>query len=487
MRIEVIFIFLARIAQAALNVVALRVLTAYLSPAEAGGYYLILSIAAGFGGFLISPGQMYIARKLHSWAHERKVIQHLSAFNFYIFGVSLFAFGVIYLLKSVVDFGAGFSPLSLALVVGGYVYASNWNMTNLPALNMLGYRKSFAVISASTFLFALLFSFLFIHLFFPAAHIWAAGQILAFVIAGTAAFFTISGLTGEPSHLGVVSALPKVKSYSGLYSFAAPLTAGALFMWLQNYSYRLIVEKIAGAELLGYLGVGMGISVSLASITESLIQQVYFPDFYKNLHGADKRARAIAWNKLAVKSVPIYLAATAFAIVAAPQLTRILVAKSFSGVSVYIALGAVVEMLRMTSNIVSVGAQSEMKTDILVKPYLWGGIAAVILVYISSQMPRREILIPLSLVVSGMVSFWLMRSGVSKIIDVRLYGRTVRNSLLMSLLFLPFLALHKPVSMLAALGGLAAAGAYLVLLIYLIVFKWAEMDENAEPAGGKVL
>ena len=41
--------------------------------------------------------------------------------------------------------------------------------------------------------------------------------------------------------------------------FVIPLGGTTFFMWLQNQSYRIIIEKTVGAEFLGMIGLGIGL------------------------------------------------------------------------------------------------------------------------------------------------------------------------------------------------------------------------------------
>jgi len=326
-----------------------------------------------------------------------------------------------------------------------------------------------------TFLFALLLSFVLVKLYSPLAPTWIVGQIIAFSLTGWGAFLVLKRtLKGQLGKCRIFT-IPDLRSYPELYSFAAPLAAAAVFIWMQNYSYRIIVERFAGAELLGYLGVGMGIASSLAAVAESLIQQVYFPGFYKKINSSVAAERLGALQCLANTAIPIYIVLTFFTVSTSYQLTRLLVSHAFGNVATFIVFGILIEFMRMVTNIIAAAAHSEMSTKVLIKPYFIGGALAVILVFVGADQQYNELLIPVGLIISGLVSFLFVKLEISRLINVKIYSHATRNSLLFSIAFLPVLTFRQYDSLEASLIILSCAGAYMGIIIYMISSKWARI------------
>ncbi|OHB44483.1 MAG: hypothetical protein A2178_01990 [Planctomycetes bacterium GWC2_49_10] len=481
MRKDLLLLVLGRFLQALLTIATLRVLTAFLLPAQVGSVYLILSIAAVFGLFLINPVGMYINRKLHSWHKQKTVFSHFYLFNLYVAGVAVLSLAAVGLGKYLFGVGAELTLLPLVLVVACYVYASTWNMTLIPALNMLGFRAPFVVFSVLTSGLALALSAGLVIRVSPTAIGWVSGQAAAMLVMALVALVALKYKLGEP-----LTALPfseaKTDQAKDLWAFAMPLAGATFFMWVQNQSYRVIVERLAGPDFLGFLAVGLGISSSLAAVTESLAQQIYFPDFYKKLNTAEAGGHKTALAGLAVKTLPAYIILTVFILCVSSQLTTLLVDRKFAGAAVFVAFGAFIELFRMTANVLASSAHAEMRTSVLIKPYAAGGIFTVLGVYAACHFAGKAMLVPAAMAVGGLVTVWVLKAETSKKAFSDLDYSPLMKSAAYSSLFLLLLPFRHLNSMGWSVLLLALAGAYFLLLQYLAAFKWSKALPAAAPA-----
>lgn len=473
MRKDLSILVSGRFVQALLTIASLRVLTAFLSPAQVGSVYLILSIAAVFCLFLINPVGMYMNRKLHAWQADKTVFAHFFLFNIYVAGVAALSVAAVAAGKYFFGIGSELAALPLILAVACYVYASTWNMTLIPALNMLEFRAPFVLFSVLTSGLALAFSFILVAKVSPTAFSWIGGQAAAMFVMALFALFALKKRLGEdfnaPSLLNA-----KPDRFSGLRFFALPLAGATLFMWVQNQSYRIIVEKLAGPEFLGFLAVGLGIASSLAAVTESLAQQIYFPGFYKKISGAGPQERKAALAGLAVKTLPVYIILTLFVIAVSTHLTVLLVDKKFAGAAVFVALGAFIELFRMTANILAASAHAEMRTSVLLKPYAAGGIFTVAGVYAACHFAGKAMLIPAAMAAGGLVTVWVLKAETSKEAFSELDHSALAKSAAWSLLFLVFLPFRNFNSIGWSILLFSIAGAYFLALQYLVAFKWCK-------------
>ena len=477
-----------RAAQALLSIAALRVMTTFLTPAEVGNFYLLLSFATGFGFFLVNPVGMYINRKLHSWDASKKILDRFAVFNIYLLGVSLLALLVTAAGKVLIGSGPGMPVWTFSAAVAVYVYCSTWNMTLIPALNMLGHRVSFVVLTVLTTGWGLLFSLLAVKYMQAGAFFWISGQMVAMFIAAIAALYTLKRMSAE-RFSGLREALSCVNTASlgSVRAFALPLAGAAVFMWLQTQGYRLIVEAKVGAEFLGYLGVGLGISASLAAISESLVQQIYYPGFYKKITAENPDARRAALSILTEKALPVYLILLAFTVSLAPQLTGLLVDSKFKGASSFIVFGAFIDFFRMNANILAAAAHSEMRTKLLIRPYAYGGMALCAGTYAAAGLPMKDVLIPSAMAAGGLVTLLLMWKQVSRVINVDLNLRLGFKTAIAALPLLGFLTLQKQTAPAVSFGILSAAGLYFIWLQYLVAFRWtvkSDLSIAAQKAAG---
>jgi|GEM_PF-530709 len=479
MRKDLTLLVSGRFVQALLTIASLRVLTAFLSPAQVGSVYLILSIAAVFGLFFINPVGMYINRKLHAWQADKSVFAHFFLFNIYVGGVAAFSLAVVGGGKYFFGIGSELSALPLILAVACYVYASTWNMTLIPALNMLEFRAPFVIFSVLTSGLALAFSFILVAKVSPTAFSWIGGQAAAMFVMALFALFALKKRLGEDFNAPSLSGVKTDRS-NGLWLFAPPLAGATLFMWVQNQSYRVIVEKLAGPEFLGFLAVGLGIAASLAAVTESLAQQIYFPGFYKRISAAGPRERKAALAGLAVKTLPVYIILTLFVIAVSTQLTVLLVDKKFASAAVFVAFGAFIELFRMTANILAASAHAEMRTGVLIKPYAAGGIFTVVGVYAACHFAAKAMLIPAAMAAGGLVTVWVLKVKTPKAAFSELDHSALVKSAAWSSLFLVFLPFRNFNSIAWSVLLFTVAGAYFLLLQYLAAFKWSK-DRPALP------
>lgn len=476
-----------RFFQALLTVAALRLMTSLLSPAQVGSVYLMLSFAAWFSLFLISPLGNYISRKLYGWHQGSLIPARFSLFNFYVLAVAALALPVVFAAKYFFGLGSGLPLWHFMAAVALYVYALTWNQTVIPALNLLNQRGAFVGFSVLSTGLALGLSCAFAMYLGPTAYAWLYGQGLAFLAVYWLARFKLRASTGAVAGGQGGFAVLTRENLSGVWLFAGPLSVSALFMWFQTQSYRLIVERFAGPEFLGYLVIGLGIASNLGGVTESLVQQLYFPEFYRRLHGSSEEGRRQALSQLAARALPVYLVLTAFTCAMAPHLTCVLAAPQFHSAWKFLAVGAFIELFRMTTNIFSVTAHAEMKTSALIKPFAIGGAATALAVLLVCLAGKQGMLVPAAMASGGLVTLLLMRASMGKLSNFSLGRSVILKSLLLSLGFLPAAFFLKQDSLWASAAVLTVFGAYFVFAQWRLMAAQKPAAEAVSNAGDSEL
>ncbi|HAH30740.1 MAG TPA: hypothetical protein DCL44_00315 [Elusimicrobia bacterium] len=472
MKSEVIILVAGRVAQAALTIAGFRLITTFLSPTDVGSNYLIISLATLFGMFLHSPVCMYLNRKLFLWYDSKNIFKHLLAYNIYSLIVAVSAVPIVFVAWKFFGVGAGLPGIVFALIVACYTYVLNWNQIFIPFLNALGYKASFVLLTFATTGLGLFCSVSFVYFSGPSAVAWMSGQVAAIALITVISAYVFRQKVPEPGipHGGVLQYANKVV-FANIAGFAIPLAGAAFFMWAQSQSYRVVVEKINGAEFLGYLAVGFSIATSVAGILESLVQQIYLPGFYRRISGGDKAARHAALAELAAKAIPVYIIYLFFIIGSAEYLVSFLVAERYRSVFVYARYGAFMEFFRMTANILASAAHSEMRTQVLVKPYFFGGITAIVGVYLAALSSHPSALIPSVLAVSGLITVAVMWRVTNSMFSLASDPKPFISVLLLSLLFLPLAFFHVH-GFLLSLGVLLVSGSYFIFLQYKVAGKW---------------
>lgn len=471
MKFDALILIAGRGLQAVLAIALFRIITDVLAPAQVGGVYLIFSISYLFTSFLINPVSTYINRKLFLWYDAKNLFAHLASYNYYVAAVSLLSLPVVWCAWRFFGVGTGLNGLVFAAEVCCYIYVLTWNITFIPIMNALGHRVAFVLLTLAASALGLLFSPLLAHFGIPTAEYWMAGQIAALGLVTAVSVRIFFRKVPEPPTKIPPSKYLEKGSLTGVWLFALPLAVSAFFMWAQGQSYRVIVEKMSGAEFLGYLGVGFSIATSVAGILESLVQQIYLPGFYRKITGGDKAVRGAALSELAAQTLPVYIIYLFFLVGVSEFMVYFLVAEKYRAVFVFARYGAFIEFFRLTTNVLAAGAYSEMRTQALIKPYLLGGIVAVAGVYFAALSPNPAVFIPLALALSGLVNVLAMGGAIRAMTPLKFDSRPAVKAVLASALFLPLAFLHAR-GLWSSIGIVGAAGLYFAFLQYRVARKW---------------
>lgn len=411
---ELSILAISRIAQIVILLVSIKVSTALLSPTEIGNLYLIMSICSFFGFFLINPIGQYINRKTHEWHDNRVLLNKLFNYNYYIILTSVSS----YIVLMVLYFSGIANNIDytfLVLFIPLFVFFNTWNQTIIPMLNMLENWLAFASLTILTLFSSLLFSYLLIKLYRPEGIVWFFGQTAGLGLMAITALIYFVKTMGN--NLNITYAHQEITwiNLKHIAQFAIPLSIGVLFLWMQNQSYRLIIEKYIGAEFLGYFGVGMAISAAISTSFETIVMQFLYPKMYRHMN--DEAQFKIIFSNILNFILPIYFLLAIFVSFMAIYLTTILVDAKFSSSSSFVIFGIWIEFFRMSSNLISTVAHSKMQTKTLIIPYATGGLFVAIGTYYASETQNYAILIPMVLLAGGLLTFWQIFKRMNKIIS----------------------------------------------------------------------
>lgn len=424
-----IIILAGRVLQIVLSLASVKIFTSLLSIKEVGNLYLINSLVGLIALTAVNPVGMYINRRLHKWAGDRDILNYFFVFNLYLIALSVLSMFAVFFLNRSFGFGHSIDIKMLSLFILLNVYFNTWHQTIIPSLNMLEFRRSFVAFTLSSLVLGLAFSIGMVKSGVPSAVSWLSGQLAAQGVTTIIAFVYFKKVTKTAFDFTISKKALTRKNFVFLMGFAIPLAITTFFMWMQNQSYRIIVEHYIGIEFLGMIGVGLGISGSIAAAVESLAQQIYYPVFYSEINTSDPTKRAIAWNKMAQLAIPIYLSVTLLVTCLAPHLVRILLSEKFSQAYVFVIYGSWVEMFRMTTNVLSGVAHSEMQTRSLIKAYLIGGVVVAIGVYFGTMAKDYQHVIPAILVVSGFVTMLIMFLDMKRLMVIEIPFAGIGKSL----------------------------------------------------------
>lgn len=435
---NLILLTTGRVSQMFIMFFTYRVLSSVLSIPEMGIYYFLLSISAGFGLIYANPIGMYTNRMLHGWLEHGVLQKNLKVVLYSFLVGSFLTIPFLFIFREKISLeGQSLSLLITVLVF--YVFSTTFNGTVVPSLNLLGFTKDFVIWTFLTNALGLVLSYLLVRYVAPGPLNWLVGQGVAFFLCGVVALFILFFKTKEQNekqrnHVALSYRMRRV------LNFAFPVVITNIAVWSLGQSFRFFYKENIDLTILGELAFGLGLATSLSVAVEYLLQQFYFPDFYRDVNNPSKDSGAV-WNQLLNNLIPPYIFLMMFLVGLSPFIMRILADVKFKNAYYYLALGAVVEILRMLGNIFGIATQSEMKTHKAIVPYLSGGAVTILGVLLICNHPGYVKLTPFCLMAGYLVALFFLRFNVGRIIKVVMNYRVFLKAFILSLIFLTALFL----------------------------------------------
>lgn len=413
---ELSILVIGRILQIIILLIALRISTQLLAPNEIGNLYLILSICSFFGFFFINPIGQYINRKTHEWHEGNNLLNKLYVYNYYVFFASILSIAVVYIAYF---YGIGNTiELKLLMVfIPLYIFFNTWNQTIIPMFNMLEKRIIFSIFTILTLIVSLLFSYYFVSSYDRIGIYWFIGQIIGFSIMALFSLIYFVIHIDNDINLNIAHSWIKTSNIKKILIFALPLAISVFFVWIQNQSYRIIIEKYIGPEFLGYFGVGMSIALAISSSFETIVMQFLYPKMYKAMKNDEDFK--IVFTSIINYIIPIYFVLAVCVSFLSIYITTILVDVKYHSVYVFVIFGIWIEFFRMSTNLIATVSHSKMKTSNLILPNLVGGLIVLFGVYIVSQHENYSFLIPIILLFAGFSLFALMFYKMDQLIKIQ--------------------------------------------------------------------
>lgn len=369
MKKDLLVLTLGRALQMILIFANYRLLTMVLPKEELGQYFFILSLTAVTGLIFINPLGTYFNRTLHSFKTPLQVkIQMLTVF-LVILALAALNIPLVGLLSPVFE-SLGENWLYLAGVITFYVAATSANNTVVPVFNFFKQRTLFVVLTVASQGLALFWAWK-LGSATERATLWLIGHAIGFA---TLAFLAMAfPVRVNQKDREKVASLPMPLIAKGAWAFAWPVAIVNIAVWMMTQGYRPYLEKVQGLEVLAEVGLGLGLASALAVAFEYLIQQIYQPDFYQATHSDPDSA----WKSLAEKSFTHYAHFAFFLFLIAPFAMPVLADSKFQSAYIYLKLGAIVELFRMSTNLMALKAHGDLKTRRLKVPYLSASLVLV--------------------------------------------------------------------------------------------------------------
>lgn len=379
-----IFVLLGRMAQFALALLTVRVLTTLLSPEEVGKVTLVVTATAFVAMFLVNPVGMFINRKIHTWVERRVFLNYFHVYLVYLIVVALFALFMVPAILSLVSFDFGFSPWLIALLIALSLFFNTVNQTLVPSLNLLGHIKPFIVLTLLTLVASLLCAVLLVINWQPMAQGWllglALGQVLFAGVAYLVFFRTVqTGDGGGRAFLAVLSR-SRVKQ---AFQFCWPVSIAVGVNWLHMQGYRFYLSDELGLYEFGLFAAGYGVAAALIAAMEQVLTTWFQPQFYAQASSTDPQVRRLAWKNYAMLIIPASIIGVTSLIAVADDLVFLMLGANFQDSTRYVIAGAVAEWARMVVGVYILIAHLRMNTRSLILPNLLGLLVAFMFLFVA--------------------------------------------------------------------------------------------------------
>ena len=361
-----------RLTSALIALVSIRAITTFLTPEQYGELSLLITVQMFCGLFLVNPVGQYINLHTHSWWDDGTLTSKLKLYQRYILLVSLVGVFVVFLLNKQASLDhLLLTSLSMFLMI----FAGTFNATLIPILNMLGFRAASVLWSILTILIGLIFSISF-SFFVSSATVWFLGQALGMLIGWLGANYYL----GQHNKLSKHSILLLNKKIA--LSYCLPLALATGFMWLQLSGYRFLINNYWGLAQLGFFALGFQLVGQIWSLVESLAMQFLYPLFFRTVSNyKNKDVISQAYSDLLNTLIPLYFIVSGLIIISAPYLLKVLVSDHYSNATIFLSLGACVEMCRVLGNLLSNAAHVKRNTKTLIFPYFTGALLSMVFIY----------------------------------------------------------------------------------------------------------
>jgi hypothetical protein len=363
-----------RLAQFAIMLISLKVMTSLLAPVQMGKFTLVTTGIVFFAMIFVNPVGMLFNRRLHAWFDSGNGRGYTNLYAIYLLVVGLVAI-IIWLSAS----KAGFNPAGLewkwvVVLVGGSLFFNTAIQTLIPTLNMLGREVSFAVLNVSTLILSLIFSLIFCFIFGDTAEHWLAGTLTGQAIFSFIAYLILFQKYPAEGRLPRVSSEQTVRSIN----FCWPIAITVGLQWMHMQGYRFFLADQFGLAEFGLFAVGYGVAVSLISAGETILATWFQPGFYRAINSNDQAVHNTAWNIYAGRMLPASLLGVSALIAASNALPSLMLGAAYQNVGNFIIIGAIAEWGRMVVGIFGLNAHRQMATRQLILPNVLGACVAIL-------------------------------------------------------------------------------------------------------------
>ncbi len=404
----VVLIVLGRGLHAIIAILSLTIMTALLAKEQVGIFYLMNAVLSYIGLAFIAPVGYYCNRQLFVWQAGQVLFQRLNLYFLYAILICLVLLPVASIFRTTLPHLA-YSDLMVFVLLG----IVPWTIVSalVSYLNGLGHRGIFVLLSTLNLVAILVASAAFAYLGAPTAWNWFLGQFLAQVI-----FAAISLVVFRRHVRSEARIVPRLRELDlgkirQVWVFAYPVAISSFCLWFILEGYRYLLEPKLGLAYVAEISVGFTIAHRASTAVESIVQQLYFPAFYRESAQGGRDEVGSALRTVVLEAHPLYFVTTLGVIFLAPFLLRILAGEAYQGAVFFVVCGAVFHLLRKYAALASLSSHALYHTSMMIWPHLYAASALFVLLYVLPPQWAHD-LVPLVLLLSGALLLLILNRRV---------------------------------------------------------------------------
>lgn len=424
----IIWLGLARIAQALIGLAALRLSTHYLPVEQFGLLGLLMGIATCFGLLLVNPLGQHVNRHTHEWHQQQVLLYRLRQYNHYLLGlaVAVFVISTFWFASRLGSLQDSLTILAVGISISTMVWVGTWNATLIPLLNMLGLPLQSAGLALLTTVVSLLCSVAAMQ-WQQSAHLWLIGQILG-LLAG------VEWARQQLKKLQQIEKPPPPGSvfitYRQIVDYCLPIAASTGLMWLLTNGYRFYVDQAWGTHALGLLIVGFAIAGQFWGIIEAVGSQAIYPKYYRVLSWNDRHLSTQAFNQMLSILIPSYILMLCFALAISSRLIPLLADSRYDSATHFCQVAMISESLRVLTNAVMQASQIAKKTASLIFPYLFACLVGLAGLIVLRETKNSILLLPWVLLMAWGIAFLCSLAKIQSLATITIPWKTIGYALL---------------------------------------------------------
>ncbi|MBF0192685.1 MAG: hypothetical protein HQL99_16350 [Magnetococcales bacterium] len=426
---DLIILVIGRFVHIVLTFLTIKVATTFLPPSEMAKVYLISSVVAFFSSVLIGPVGLFINRKINVWNSDSRLRRYFNLFFLYLLlcaALTSFLSDVAVSAEWIHIHTDKF--VGLMIILASFV-ALNFNSTCIPSLNIIGFQRSYVVLSVLTALASLALAMFFVTMEDEkSAESWMFGIVCGQLLVGMIGLEVLYGKIPRQGQSPVAADLT-LDHYKILFGFAWPVSLGALLGWLQTQSYRFISESEIGLHNLGIFAAGYAIGSGIMAGIESILTSYFQPRLYKDLGNLQSDLQVEVFSRYIGALLPTYFLIGLTLSSMAPELSVLFLGPLYRESANFLLFGVVAEVCRVTASALAMGTHVRMNTRPLLIPTLVGTVTLLFLLTTLTPLMKSHG-IGYSLVLAGIVSLVFTYLVSRRAIPIRMPYRALSFAVL---------------------------------------------------------